>query len=200
MVVDEYELNINNGEIKNVGDSDNDVVYAVTENDDGTTTRTGASVEFSGKPIESVVNKGDSEEGKPIQNVSVENTSDGEKLFSFVIEQTGENQEWGLVDYSLNNQEAKSVVTTSGNERKDSESSRIVAVLTGNPNAKIHKADHSHPVRPTSEHSSEGDRAVRDKVISNNSEAEVNIHFNQGNRWYKRSIKNDTKYFYKGEF
>jgi len=64
----------------------------------------------------------------------------------------------------------------------------------------ILRYDHNHPIQENSISSSKGDRSVRDDVLKNNKNASVNIHFKQKNKWFSRSIKNDTKHHYSGEF
>ena len=200
MEVDVYEFNTETGELSHVEESENDIVYAVTTKSDGTTERTGEKVEFEGKPIQNISYRGTSDEGKADQVINVNNTEDGEKLFDFVKEQTGETQEWSLLNYSLNNEDPSSLVSTSGKEKQEPNGSRVALQINSLPDAKIYKFDHNHPLRNTQEYSSEGDRAIRDKILKNNPNASINIHFKTKSKWESRSIKKDTKNFNKGEF
>ena len=104
------------------------------------------------------------------------------------------------MDYKVNNENAKSLLTTSGLEKSDPIGSNIARQVCNTEGGLVFKLDHNHPARATSEWSSGGDREMRDVVLENNSNASVNIHFKVGNKWKSRSIKHDTKYHFKGEF
>ena len=197
MRVDEYELNKESGEIKHVAESPNDVVHVV----DDSGKRTGEKVEFEGKPITKFKNRGESKEGKPRQMISVSNSSDGNKLFNFIKEQTGERQEWSIINFTENNGSPQSLITTSGTRDSDYDGGVITRQRAGDSNIKILTAEHNHPIRDTSHISSEGDQSVRDAVLQNNPEAKVIIHYKEGGRkWTSRSINNDTKQFNDGKF
>ena len=193
MLVDEYELNTETGEMNNVKESENDVVYAVNTNEDGSTTRTGEKVEFDGKPITDVRNRGNSEEGKPRQIIGVSNTDDGEKLFDFIKTQTGESQEWSILNYSENNETPQSLISTSGLRSTDPDGAAYTQQKAMNPDNLILKSEHNHPVGDASHMSSDGDRAIRDAILKNNPYAKVNIHYKENKKWTWRSILNDTK-------
>ncbi len=199
MNVDEYELNIESGEVKNVGDSDVDVVHAVKPTANGSTERTGDNITLSGKSIEGIAKKGASIENKAAQVIGVSNPVDGDKLFNFVKEQTGENQEWSVIDYTENNN-SKSLVTTSGLTGSDHIGGTLVEQKLAASNTTVTRADHNHPDIPTSHQSSTGDRDIRDQVLQKNPNASVNIHFKLSNSWTSRSIVHDDKNFHSGEF
>ena len=194
MRVDEYEFNTGTGKLEYIKASDNDVVYSVTSNEDGSTTRTGEKVEFEGKPITAVRSRGDSVEGMPRQIIGVSNTDDGDKLFDFIKTQTGESQEWSILNYSENNGTPQSLISTSGLKSKDPDGAAYTQEMSTNPDILILKSDHNHPVGGDASHmSSSGDRAIRDAVLKNNPDAKVNIHYKENKKWTSRSILNDTK-------
>ncbi len=201
MWVDQYELNRKTGEIKKVQESDNDVVYAVINRNDGTSERTGESIEFSGEVI-TITSLGKTNEDMYASIIEVSNTSDGDALFNFVIEQTGDLQEWSILDYSVNGNNPTSKVSTSGFEKRHPIATNQIEDISNKPGNKITRFDHNHPSRDTQEYSSKGDRDARDKVLKNNKDAKVNIFFRGKNnqKWFHRSIRNDTKVHFKGEF
>jgi RHS repeat-associated protein len=200
MYVDIYELDINTGEMTWVEESNNDVVYAVSEESDGTKKRTGDKVTFEGKPIKGIKPGGFSAEGKAIQSIFIDNASDGSKLFDFVVSHTGENQEWSLMDYSINDKNPESLITTSGLLEKDPHGGLELARVVDSKYAQVFKLDHNHPDLFRPYWTNKSDWGVRDKVLGKNKDATLNLHYKQSGRWTSRDIKSDSKHDFKGGY
>ena len=200
---DDWEFNIETGKLTKVDDTDVDIVYAVKTDDNGKDVRTGDKVTFDSEVMTVGDDLGKSEEGMHKNRISVSNTKDGEKLFKFFKEQSGKNQEWSLINYKYSDNSPASLVSTSGHLKKEETGAATLAIIINNPLVRILKLDHCHPSVETGYKSSKGDRDTRDVILKNNPNAQINIHFRENhwsNIWHKRSIINDTKYFYSGEF
>ncbi len=204
MRVDEWELNNETGELKNVKDTDKDIVFIV---DNKTGQRTGEQLEYSEDNVinKSVRNTQDAQ-GKPISitNLSFKNKKDGADFYDFAVKNTGDNIEWSYLDLTplVNpNQELFSVFN-SGREGEEAGGASMAELLSSeNPiSYRINEVGHSHTRSDAEICTSENDRDNRDKVLSKNPNCRFFLTFKSNKKFQSREYTHDDNTFHCGEF